>query len=136
MIKNQTSDDAQDAEDNKKTNTKPKKDKKQEADQTLKVIKDKIINLFESNKNDTIQNLLDDNAIYFDANAKFIIGSTEKDLAPIYKKANNKIKEVTTYYRNLDQRSFKTEMKRLFKDEPMDNNVLLQFKYEQELFVK
>ena len=135
MIKNQ--DDAQDADDNKKTNnTKPKKEKKQQADQTLVVIKDKIINLFESNKNDTIQNLLDDNAGFFDSNAKFIIGSTEKDLAPIYKKANNKIKEVTTYYRNLDNRSFKTEMKRLFKDEPMNNNVLLQFKYEQEQKIK
>ena len=79
---------------------------------------------------------LNDNGSFFDANAKAIVASTIKELAPVYTKANKKIQEIQTYYRSLDNKAFKTEMKKLFKDDIVDNDVLLKMKEEQEQKMK
>lgn len=108
---------------------------KQQAEQTLVVIKNKIINHFENNKTN-VQNLLDDNGSFFDANAKAIVASTIKELAPVYTKANKKIQEIQTYYRSLDNNNFKREMKTLFKDELVNTDVILKMKDQQEQKIK
>ena len=110
-------------------NPKPaKENKKQQADQTLAVIKNKIINLFESKKDNTIKNLLDDNATFFDTNSKLIIGSTEKDLAPVYKKANKKIQNMILA--NKDK-----TLKGSIVDEE-ERKALMQFKVDESSYNK